>query len=364
MFNSLYIHVPFCNRKCDYCAFYSIGASTSEQHRDYLKRLQEDFLQWRPQCAPLESVFIGGGTPTALSPAELKSLLALVRETFTLTDDCEWTCEATPDSLTPEIIETLASGGVNRVSIGIQSFDDAERAAIGRRSSVHGLDKIIRALRENGIGNINFDFIYLIPGQTVASFSDSLKKGLEFEPTHVSAYALTREEHSVLAKRMDAVDDSLFEAFWDTADTVLQSAGITRYEISNFAMPGRRCRHNDDIWHGQTYLGCGPAATSFDGATRFTQPPNFAQWLRHEPPENDVLPPKERACEILAFGMRTTDGWNWSDFTVRTGFDPLDLRGSQLLKLKRNGLLDMDDLGAKPTRLGLLFNDDLLAELI
>ena len=364
MFRSLYIHVPFCDRKCDYCAFYSLGASTVEQHRDYLDRIQTDFIEWQHRCEPLESVFIGGGTPTVLSSPELKRLLDLVKETFTLTADCEWTCEATPDSLTPEIIETLASGGVNRVSIGIQSFDEAERAAIGRRSSVRSLDKTIRALRENGIGNINFDFIYLIPGQTITSFSESLAKGLEFEPTHVSAYALTREERSVLAKRIDTLDDSLFEQFWDTADNVLQDAGLERYEISNFAMPGRRCRHNDDIWHGQTYLGCGPAATSFDGATRFTQPPSLPRWLRHEPPENDVLPQRERACEILAFGMRTTDGWSWSGFTGRTGFDPLELRGPQLLELKRKGLLDMDDSGAWPTRLGLLFNDDLLSELI
>ena len=364
MFRSLYIHVPFCNRKCDYCAFYSLGSSTAEQHRAYLDRIQADFIEWQPQCEPLESIFIGGGTPTALSPTELGRLLELVRTSFTLKNDCEWTCEATPDSLTNETIEALADGGVNRVSIGIQSFDDAELKAIGRRSSVRDVSEKVRMLRSNGIGNINFDFIYLIPGQTVESFASSLRKGLELCPEHVSAYALTLEERSILAKRIDAVDDTAFEQFWDTADDVLGRAGLERYEISNFAQKGKRCRHNEEIWHGQTYLGCGPAATSFDGETRFTQPPNLAQWLRHEPPERDTLPQRERACEILAFGMRTTDGWNWNRFTERTGFDPMVLRGEQLFTLKKRGLLDVDSTGARPTRLGLLFNDDILSELI
>ena len=129
-------------------------------------------------------------------------------------------------------------------------------------------------------------------------------------------------------------------------------------------LPGRRCRHNDDIWHGATYLGCGPSATSFDGLTRFTQPHSLNAWLHAEPPERDELPPPQRACEILAFGMRTLQGWNFDDFTARTGFDALDLRGNQLRQLRQRGLITLSDTAAAPTRDGLLFNDDLLIELI
>ncbi|MBP5641036.1 MAG: radical SAM family heme chaperone HemW [Victivallales bacterium] len=364
MYRSLYVHVPFCFRKCDYCAFYSLGSSTAEQHDAYLKRIQEEFRDNQRHCQPLQSVFIGGGTPTALSPDELSCLLTSIKDSFILADNCEWTCECTPDSLSDSIIAVMAEHGVNRVSIGIQSFHEDELTAIGRRSSIRNLEQIVGRLRRSGIGNINFDFIFLIPGQTPETFADSLHKAVALAPTHVSTYALTREEHSILAKRLEVVDDTFFEQFWDTADTVLGNAGLHRYEISNFSREGFHCKHNDDIWHGQTYLGCGPAATSFDGTTRYTQPANFTQWLNHVSPEQDCLSPHDRACEILAFGMRTLNGWKWSDFTELTGYSPTELRAEQLKKLHVKGLIELDDEGARPTRLGLLFNDDVLAELI
>jgi oxygen-independent coproporphyrinogen-3 oxidase len=162
----------------------------------------------------------------------------------------------------------------------------------------------------------------------------------------------------------DAVDENTFEAMWDVADEVLARGGLRRYEISNFARAGAECRHNLAIWHGGTYLGCGPAATSFDGSTRWTQPPSLRAWLAGTPVEPDVLPPEERACEILAFGFRTVAGWQWPDFRARTGFAAYDLRGAELAELVSDGLLAPSGDGLAPTRAGMLLNDSVIAALL
>jgi oxygen-independent coproporphyrinogen-3 oxidase len=177
-------------------------------------------------------------------------------------------------------------------------------------------------------------------------------------------YALTVEEGSRLARQNRQPDEDRFERFWDMSDAIVGAAGLHRYEISNFAKAEERCRHNWEVWHGGTYLGCGPAAASFDGRLRRTNPASLNAWLRGDSPQLDELPPTERAAEILAFGMRTLDGWTWEDFERQTGYDAKSLRGSQIDRLQRKGLIVADDKGMRPTRLGLLFNDDVLMELL
>lgn len=364
IFESLYVHVPFCNGKCDYCAFYSIGYHTIEQQRSYLKRILQDFRQYAPACAPLRSIFLGGGTPTALFPDILDTLLAAIHSSFTLAPDCEFTSESTPDSLTDETIAILAKHHVNRISIGVQSFIPEERCAIGRRGTLDNLPHIVETLKAYGIRNINFDLMFLLPGQTPKSFQKSLEHALAFEPTHLSAYALTLEEKSPLAHRLKDVDDTLFHEYWNTLDTTLAPNGLERYEISNFAQNGKCCRHNQDVWHGGTYLGCGPAATSFDGTDRFTQPSSLKLWLDGQSPDYDKIPKDQRAAEILAFAMRTTAGWDFDSFKNRTGFDPIALRGPQLEKLAAQKLITLTPASARPTPLGLIYNDTILEELI
>ena len=315
-------------------------------------------------CSPLESIFVGGGTPSLLSVDEWQEIGDAIRSNFTLAPSCEWTMEANPDSLTPELVACWASFGVNRISLGIQAFQPELRTTIGRRGSLDRLDEIIAAIRHSGIRRLNFDLIFNIPGQTLAQWHDTLIQALAYHPTHVSAYALTLEEGTQLAKTLPPLDDDDFLAFWNETDMVLATAGIHRYEISNFSLPGEECRHNDAIWHGGTYLGCGPAASSFDGSLRWTNPPSIALWFDHKPPEKDFLPPEERAAEILALGFRTLAGWTWDSFTKTTGFDALALRGTALQKLEKLGLVCMNNQGATPTQKGLLFNDDLAMELI
>jgi oxygen-independent coproporphyrinogen-3 oxidase len=240
------------------------------------------------------------------------------------------------------------------------------RKVLGRRGELGSLAETLKVLREAGVGRQNLDLIFAIPGQSVADWRDDLSRAMDLGVEHVSAYALTVEEGTRLAGRnaAGAVDDDLFEAMWDATDDVVGRAGLRRYEISNFARPEAECRHNLAIWYGGTYLGCGPAAASFDGTTRWTQPASLGAWLARIPADQDVLTPAERACEVLAFGFRTIAGWTWSEFRLRTGFDALDLRGDALAQLVEQGLLAPRVDGLAPTRAGLLLNDSVIATLL
>ncbi len=364
LISSLYIHVPYCRAKCDYCAFYSIPGSSLESRRPYIARLLEELKSGASQCGPLESIFVGGGTPSLLTTTEWQKIGDAIHSFYKLSPGYEWTMEANPESLTPELIERWASLGVNRISLGIQAFQPELRTTIGRKGSLDRLGELISAIRQNGIRRLNFDLIFNIPGQTLSQWRDTLTQALSYAPTHLSAYALTLEEGTRLAKSLPPLDDEVFLAFWNETDRVLATANIHRYEISNFSLPGEQCRHNNAIWHGGTYLGCGPAAASFDGSLRWTNPPSIDLWLAHQPSEKDLLPPDERASEILALGFRTLAGWKWNEFTAATGFDALALRGTALKKLENMGLVRINDHGATPTPKGLLFNDNLAMELI
>lgn len=365
MFTSLYIHVPFCNAKCDYCAFYSRPGSTQQSRIPYINRLCEELQTGSSKCGILNSIFVGGGTPSILSCREWQTIFHCIHRNFTLSPDLEWTHEANPESLTPELIKTWADNGVNRVSLGVQAFQPEIRMAIGRHGSIDRLPQITMELVQAGIKRYNFDLIFNIPGQTLTQWQQSLEQALSLNPSHISTYALTIEKGSRLANiHTPTPSDKDFIQFWDLTDNILAQNCIRRYEISNFSAPSQECRHNLEIWKGATYLGCGPAATSFDGHNRWTNQPSLQQWLANTPPEMDIIPQKERAAEILAFGMRLVNGWNWTDFQARTGFDPIELRGPQLYKLNQLGLIEMTEDGAKPTRQGLLFNDDVAMELL
>ena len=363
-YESLYLHVPFCAAKCDYCAFYSEAQLAPAWRRRYLDRLREEFAG-AAQSEPLASVFVGGGTPSFLGPAELDELLGLVPSHFRLAPGYEWTIECNPDSLDAAKIAVLAKHGVNRVSLGVQSFLPRLRQTLGRRGELGDLARTLACLREHGIARQSLDLIFAIPGQSLADWREDLARACDLGIEHLSAYALTIEEGTRLAGRLvGGTEDAEFEAMWEATDEVLAGFGLRRYEISNFARPGAECRHNLAIWYGGTYLGCGPAATSFDGATRWTQPASLADWLAGTPAERDELPPRERACEILAFGFRTLAGWQWPAFRVRTGCDALELRGPQLAELVELGLLGPHGDGLAPTQAGLLLNDSVLAALL
>ncbi|MFA4945397.1 MAG: radical SAM family heme chaperone HemW [Lentisphaeria bacterium] len=368
-FASLYVHVPFCRgRKCDYCAFYSLPGAGREMRRRYLERLAREFAEsaTAAEFLPLRSVFLGGGTPSLLAPAEIRRLTGLVRKWFKLAPDCEFSTEANPESLTPARIEAFLAGGVNRFSLGVQSFSPTLRRRIGRRGGVERLPELVAELRRRGVRNLGFDLMYALPGQTLAQWREELRRACGLGPEHLSAYALTVEDETPLARRATpATADALAVAMWQAAATELAAGGLRRYEISNFARPGRECRHNLEIWHGATYLGCGPAACSFDGELRWSNPADLEAWLRPAIPRTlDPLPADRRAAEILAFGLRTVAGWELARFQAVSGFAALALRGEAIQRLVAQGLLKLTPRRLRPTRRGLLFHNLVAAELL
>ncbi|OPZ31055.1 MAG: Oxygen-independent coproporphyrinogen-III oxidase 1 [Lentisphaerae bacterium ADurb.BinA184] len=364
-FESLYVHVPFCRRKCGYCAFYSVPAAAALRRR-YLDRLTAEFAESAERCSRLRSVFLGGGTPSVLTAREMAELLAAVRSVFTLVRDAEVTAECNPESLTPAKAEALAAGGVSRVSLGVQSFQARHRRTLQRGGAVAAVAQAVARLRGCGVRNLGLDLIYGIPGQTVAEWGEDVGRACDLGVQHLSTYALTVEEGTRLAAAgVRPADDDRLLAMWERAETVAAAGGLRRYEVSNFARPGRECRHNMDVWHGRTYLGCGPAACSFDGRARWTQPSDLNRWLRRAPPAVDVLPADERAAEVLAFGLRTVAGWEPAAFRRRTGYDAWSLRGDALADLARDGLLTARRGGRlAPTARGLLFHDWILRRLL
>ena len=363
-FESLYVHVPFCHGKCSYCAFYSLGRYGRAEQAAYIRHILQDMEKQSDGCAVLRSIFIGGGTPTALDDDLFEKLLTGIRKHFRFSDDMEWTVESNPESLSEQKIAIMASHGVTRVSMGIQSFEPRIRTVLGRCGHLEGLEAKVDALRKAGIRHVNFDFIYNVPSQTPEDFRMDLQKALQLKPDHVSAYALTIEEGTPLAAHGTCVNDDDFPEYWRLADEILAEGGLRRYEISNFAKPGCECRHNNDIWHGGTYLGIGPAASSFDGMDRWTQVYNLPKWLDGEWADMDILPLDMRDAEILAFGMRTVEGWAWRQFEECVGVDAKVLRGKELARLERLGLVTIDDNGFRPTARGLLFNNEIVMDLL
>jgi len=365
-FTSLYVHVPFCAAKCDYCAFYSIPGASTKLRRRYLERVAAEMAASAPLCARMQSIYVGGGTPSFLALEELETLLSSVRAQVPTAVGTEFTVECNPDSLTPAKVAVLARHGVNRVSLGIQSFNPKLRRTIGRRGSLEGLAQALEALKANGLTNVGMDLIYAIPGQTLEDWRSDLCRSVKAGVQHISTYELTAEEGARLSEgKLPPADEALCVAMWEEAAEATAPAGFRRYEVSNLARPGYECRHNSEIWHGETYLGVGPAASSFDGDVRRTNRTDLEAWLSGAAPEEDRLPPESRAAEILALGFRTTKGWTREEFRSRTGFDYVELRGELLAELAREGLLEIDGSDAiRPTARGLLFADHVARRLV
>ena len=361
----LYVHVPFCRAKCAYCAFYSEAPVRPQSVALYLEALEAEFVRVAPGAGALASVFVGGGTPSGLGAAALGQLLSLIRRRFVLLPQAEWTVEANPESLDDEVVATLAGSGVNRVSVGVQTLVPALRQTLGRRGDPSAALARLEALRQAGIARLNVDLIYHIPGQSLEHWEGDLRAVLGLGVTHLSAYALTLEEGSRLAAAKLALPtEEEFTEMWQRTETVTAEYGLRRYEISNFSRPGAECQHNLGVWSGEPYLGCGPAAASFDGQQRWTNPPSLQSWLDGASAELDPLPARARAAEILAFGLRLVDGWDPVRFRQATGMALEDVHPAALDELVALGLLERRPGRLRPTPAGLLLHDALAQRIL
>jgi len=339
---SLYIHIPFCIRKCPYCGFYSV-AERDEIVPAYLDALRRE-LAAAPCSRPMKSIYIGGGTPTSLSAAGLVILMATIRELVRRHPDCEFTVEANPGTLDSQKIIALRIGGANRISLGAQSFDARILRKLGR---IHGPDEIVRAvddLRAAGIDNVGLDLIFAIPGQTHAQWGRSIDAALQLGPRHVSAYGLSFDEGTAFTKRfrdgtMRAFSETGYLRMYNDARARLREAGFAHYEISNFARPGFESRHNCNYWLNGSYLGIGASATAFVGGERRTNVSDVAEYIRRINGSGSAgvfserLEPEAFARETAAFNIRYLPGIERESFRARTGFDLEGLLGDAIERL-------------------------------
>ncbi len=363
-FSRLYVHVPFCAAKCHYCAFYSLPEADDSLVESYLTKLENDFSENAGKRKELQSIYIGGGTPTWLNQDQLERLLNLIGKHFSFNPDTEFSIECNPETLDPEKAALLGEK-VNRVSLGAQSFSPEFRELLGRKGKPESIAKAVEMLRGNGVINLGIDLIYGIPGQSLKGWKQDLGKAIDLEIKHLSAYSLSIDEGSILAgkRNLPVPGDDLAANMWELTGEMLLDAGMPRYEISNYAAPGFECRHNVAIWYGSNYLGCGPAAASFDGKTRWSQISDLKAWLSGTPPETDKITREKRAREILVMGLRTVAGWNRKDFNSVTGCDFMtwerDFSG-----LIEAGLLEFDNEQLLPTSRGLQFWDTIAESIL
>ncbi len=330
----LYIHIPFCKAKCIYCDFYSLPRA-EEKMDAYCAALCAQFAAWRERCAfhLVDTVYFGGGTPSYLGEKRLSALLAAIRENFTLAPDAEITLEANPDSAQDaDALRTLKAAGFNRISLGMQSADDAELKRIGRIHTHEETVRAVAAAREAGFDNLSLDLIYGLPGQTTERFLANLRAAVALAPEHLSCYGLKVEDGTPLAAMSLPLpdDDAQAESYLATVD-FLEAAGYGQYEISNFCRPGRESRHNARYWALSEYLGFGCGAHSDFGGERFAVARDLDAFLRGEIAcsEKAAISPAERETERIMLSLRTARGLDTSTLpqTVDALFSSLASHG-------------------------------------
>lgn len=336
----LYVHVPFCDGKCAYCAFYSVRYAPALADR-YLDGLERELAAALP-LAP-ETIYIGGGTPTALSARQLTRLCRLIRDHVGVRRLSEWSVEINPGSVDAEKAAVLAAAGVNRVSLGAQSFDDRILHTLGRRHVAADTVKALAILRAAGIANIGLDLIACVPGCTRALWRKTLRQAVELATQHMSVYALTNEEGTRLNRAIGRGTTALLSekaqlAMLDLAEAELTRTGFDRYEISNYARGSFACRHNVACWRGEQYVGIGPAAASHVGLKRWTNCADVHAYLKaieaggNPPRDVEVLTPELKRQERVIFGLRMAEG-----VTVDLASDYKDELGA----LQADGLVDL-----------------------
>ncbi len=315
----VYVHIPFCASRCSYCDFFST-LRLSDSGEAYVGAVVAEAAMRRDELhgEAVKTLYLGGGTPSQLPLPLLSRLIAGLRERLDLEGVEEFTVEANPDDVTSEWCRVVSLQGVNRVSMGVQSFEDHILRLIGRRHTARQATEAVARLRAAGIDNISIDLIFGLPGQTLESWAASVQQAIDLRPQHISAYGLTYEEGTRLwhqrerGEITEVPEEQCLEMYRMLLDT-LQAAGYEHYEISNFALPGYRSRHNSSYWNDTPYLGLGAAAHSYDGRVRRYNPHDLQQYISkittgETAYEQEDLSPWERYDERVMLGLRTSDG--------------------------------------------------------
>ena len=371
----LYLHIPFCATKCGYCDFYSVAV----KDRDTLavvNRIERE-LRIRLDGNPrkVRTVFCGGGTPTILPAGQLGGLLETLSQVVLVDGLAELSVEANPGTADEEKAKLLVAAGVNRVSIGAQSFVSGELATLDRRHAPDDTVGSVALLRREGVRQINLDLIFGIPGQTLDTWSESLRRAIELEPDHVACYGLTYEPGTRLSERrqhgqITPCDEQLEADMYLHAIDTLASAGYEQYETSNFARPGCQCLHNLIYWRNGPYIGVGPSSAGYLDGRRYKNVANVDEYVRlmdsqgHAETESEVVDAQMLMTEMIMMQLRLVEGLSVVTFRERTGVDPLTLFGDVLSRLTGQGFITVSDTHIALTRQGRLVSDAVMAELV
>ncbi|MFN3149055.1 radical SAM family heme chaperone HemW [Bremerella sp.] len=369
---SAYIHVPFCTHRCGYCNF-TVIAGRDDLTGAYLEAIEKE-LDQLGQPHEVDTLFLGGGTPTHLSPSELEQLLSLATRWFPLAANAELSVEANPIDITAQKVAVLESAGVNRVSLGVQSFR-SDKLKLLERDHDRALVQAAAKLLLPHIPNLSFDLIFAAPGETLPQWEDDLNSAIELGPTHISTYGLTFEKGTTFWNRrhhqqLHEVDEELQRDMYLAAIDRLTGAGFEHYEVSNFARPGQQSRHNMQYWLGKRYFAAGPGASRHVGMIRETNHRSTTAYIHRMQQgsspvaEHEVLTSHMKAREQLVFGLRMLAGVHIPTFQKDTGMTPWELCGTEIDQFLHLKLLNYSYERLQLTREGLLLADTVCVELL
>ena len=370
----IYIHIPFCKRRCIYCDFFS--TTQSEKKPTYIHALcqeleiRKDYLQGED----IETIYLGGGTPSQLSLEELESIFTTIYNIYKVKEDAEITLEANPDDLAPEYVAMLRQLPVNRISMGIQTFQEDILKLLHRRHTAQQAIEAFQRCRNAGFQNISIDLMYGLPNETLETWREDLKKALSLYPEHISAYHLIYEEGTTLwnlreQRQVEEANEELSVTLFKTLIDELTQAGYQHYEISNFCLPGLHSRHNSSYWTGKKYLGCGPSAHSFNGLSRQWNVASLEAYLNgmslgkpdYEIEELDLY---TRYNDFVITSIRTCRGMSLSHLHTEYGEELYRYCLRMAKSYLEQGLLEKKGDNLKLTPKGIFISDGIMSDLL
>ena len=379
----IYLHIPYCRQACSYCDFHFVtslkhkndfvGALISEIYlrKDFFSPESPDLAHQRN---PLSTLYFGGGTPSLLTSEDIREILRALKENFNFWEEAEITLEGNPDDLSPTKLGELRSAGINRLSIGIQSFRDEDLRLLNRSHDAESAKRVIKNAQNAGFNNLTLDLIYGIPGLNMKSWEENVNRAIDTGVPHISAYTLTVEpktllHHQVEKKHITLPAEEEVAAQYFRMIEWLKMAGIEQYELSNFALPGYESIHNSSYWQEKPYLGLGPSAHSFSGNRRSWNISNNASYLRaleaKELPEAgfEILSQNDRANERLLTRLRLREGINISDFQNDFGIDLINKEAIVIQLWIKNDWAELSKTHLKLSPAGLILSNSLIGEL-
>lgn len=375
----LYVHIPFCVRKCHYCDFAS-GPAPEQIREQYVEALVQEIRRSPRRGAEARTVFFGGGTPSELRTPHLARIVGALEESFVFSQreplTPEWTIECNPGTVTVESLADMAAMGFNRISLGVQSFHNHHLKAIGRIHSAREAGEAVFAARRAGFRRLNLDLIFCLPGQTLEEWKQDVERALELEPEHLSLYNLTIEEKTEYGRRhrmglMALPDEDLSADMYEWVIDRMTAAGYEQYEVSNFARPGEECRHNQIYWVQEPFLGFGNSAASYADGMRWTNTPTMSRYLataaREGGPERaneERLAPVEAAGEAIMLGLRTREGADLGRIRERHGIDPEAVWADTIGRLVEDDLAVRHGSVLRLTRRGVMLANAVCAEFL